>query len=82
VNSPCNPLIEDYTEIYVYYMIDEGVIPSIRRKMSLRRPRCMRKVVGLGVTLIDTYVPALTSHLSITEIQLQLSENITILAAM
>jgi hypothetical protein len=29
---PCNPLIEDYTEIY--YMIDEGDIPSIQCTMS------------------------------------------------
>jgi hypothetical protein len=35
MQSPCNPLIEDYTEIF--YMIDEEDIPSIRCKMSLRR---------------------------------------------
>jgi hypothetical protein len=34
VPTPCNPLIEDYTEIF--YMIDEGDITSIQCKMSLR----------------------------------------------
>jgi hypothetical protein len=33
VQSPCKPLIEDYTE--KFYMIDEGDIPSIQGKMSL-----------------------------------------------
>jgi hypothetical protein len=45
VLSPCNPLIEDYTEIF--YMTDEGDVPSIQCKMSLRGPKCMRKVDGL-----------------------------------
>jgi hypothetical protein len=41
----------------------------------------MRKVDGLSSIFIDIYVPALTSHISITEIPLQLSEKLTILAA-
>jgi hypothetical protein len=34
VQSPCNLLTEDYTQIF--YMIDEGDIPSMQGKMSLR----------------------------------------------
>jgi hypothetical protein len=50
VQSPCNPLIEDYTEIF--YMIDEGDILSIQRKMSLSGPKSMRKVDGVSLILI------------------------------
>jgi hypothetical protein len=32
--SPCNPLIENYTQIF--YTIDEGDIPSTEYKLSLR----------------------------------------------
>jgi hypothetical protein len=39
----------------------------------------MRKVYGLSLIFIEFYVPALT-RLSITEILLQLSENITLFA--
>jgi hypothetical protein len=42
VQSPCNPLIEDYTEII--YMFDKGDIPSIQCNMSLRGPKSMRKL--------------------------------------
>jgi hypothetical protein len=45
VQSPCNALIEYYTQIF--YMIDEGDIPSIQYKMRLRGPESMRKVDGL-----------------------------------
>jgi hypothetical protein len=53
VQSPCNPLIEDYTEIL--YMIDKGDIPPIQCKMSLRGPRSMRKVDGPSLIFIDFY---------------------------
>jgi hypothetical protein len=36
VQSPCNPLIKDYTQIF--YMIDEGDILSIQYKVSLWGP--------------------------------------------
>jgi hypothetical protein len=72
VQSPCNPLIEDWTEIV--YIIDEGDIPSVQFKMSLSGPKSIRKVDGLS---LDFYVPALTPRLSNTETSLQLSENIT-----
>jgi hypothetical protein len=71
VQSPCNPLNEDYTEIF--YMIDEGDIPSSQCKMSLRGPKSMRKVDGLSHMFIDFYFPALTPRLSGTEISLQLN---------
>jgi hypothetical protein len=74
VQSPSNPLIEDYTQIF--YMIDERDIPSLQSKMSLGRPKSMRKVNGLSRIFTDFYVPAFTPRLSITEISLQLSENI------
>jgi hypothetical protein len=75
VQSPWNPLTEDYTEIY--YMIDEGDIPSIQCKMSLRGPKSMKKVDGLILIFIDFYVPALTQRLNRTGTTLQVSENIT-----
>jgi hypothetical protein len=50
VQSPCNPLIEDYTEIF--YMIEKGDIPSIQCKMSLGGPMSMRKVDGLGLIFL------------------------------
>jgi hypothetical protein len=40
--SPCNPLIEDYTQ--TFYMIEKGDIPSIQSNMSLRGPNSMRKL--------------------------------------
>jgi hypothetical protein len=61
-------------------MIDKGVIPSIQCKMSLRRPKSMRKIDGPSLIFIDFYVSALTPRLNITEISLQLSENITLFA--
>jgi hypothetical protein len=51
VQSPCNRLIEDYTEIF--YMTEEGDIPSIQYKMILRRPKSIRKVDGLSLFSID-----------------------------
>jgi hypothetical protein len=76
--SRCVPLIEEYTEIF--HMIDKGDIPSIQCKMSLRRPKSMRKVDYLSLILIHFYVPALTRRFNSTETSLQLSENITLFA--
>jgi hypothetical protein len=59
-------------------MIDKGDIPSIQCKMSLRKPKSMRKVDGLSLILINFYVPALTPRLNSTETSLQLSKNITL----
>jgi hypothetical protein len=59
-------------------MIDEGDIRSVQCKISLRGPKCMRKVDGLSLT--DFYVAALTPRLNITETSLQLFENITLFA--
>jgi hypothetical protein len=78
VQSPCNPVIEDYTEIF--YMLDEWDIPCIQYKTSLRGPISMRKVNGLSLIFIDFYVPALTPCLNSTEILLLLSENIILFA--
>jgi hypothetical protein len=75
VQSPCNPLMGDYT--LIFNMIDKGDILSIRRKMSLRRPKSMRKVDGLNLIFIDFYVLALKPRLNSTANSLQLSENIT-----
>jgi hypothetical protein len=75
VQSPCNPLIEDYTEIF--YMIDEWYIPTIHCKMSLVGPNSMRNVDGLSLIFIDFYIAALTPRLNSTETSLQLSENVT-----
>jgi hypothetical protein len=59
-------------------MTDEGDFPFIKCKMSLRRPKSMRKVVALRLIFIDFYVPALRTRLNCTETSLQLSENITL----
>jgi hypothetical protein len=45
---------ENYTEIF--YKTDEGDIPSIQCKMSLRGPMFMRKVGGLSLIFNDFYV--------------------------
>jgi hypothetical protein len=58
-------------------MIGEGNIPSIHCKMSLRGPKCMRKVDGLSLILIDFYVQC-SHHVSIAQTLLQFSENITL----
>jgi predicted Zn-dependent protease with MMP-like domain len=42
MQSPCNALTRDYTQIF--YVIDEGDMPSIQCKMSLRGPKPVRKV--------------------------------------
>jgi hypothetical protein len=77
MQSPCYPLIGDYTEIF--YMTDEVDIRSIQYKMSLKRPRSVRKVNGLNLLFIDLYVPVLIPRLNNTETSLQLSENTTLL---
>jgi hypothetical protein len=73
VQSPYNPLIEVYTEIF--YMIDEGDVPSVQCKMSLSGAKSMRKFDGLGLIFIEFYVPALTPCLNSIETSLQLSES-------
>jgi hypothetical protein len=47
VQSPCNPLIENYTQIF--HMVDEGDILSIQCKMNLRWPKSMGEVYGLNL---------------------------------
>jgi hypothetical protein len=78
VKFPCNPLIEDYTE--VLYTIEEEDIASIQYKMSLRGSMPMRNVDVLRLIFMDIYVPALTSRFSSIETSLQLSENINLFA--
>jgi hypothetical protein len=78
VQSLCNPLIEDYSQIF--YIIEKGDIPSIQCKMSLSGLKSLRKVDGLSLIFNDLYVPALTPRLKSTETSLQLSENITLFA--
>jgi hypothetical protein len=53
VHFPCNPLIEDYTQIF--YMIDKGDIPSIQCKMNLKGLKSIRKVDGMSFIFIDFY---------------------------
>jgi hypothetical protein len=70
----CKPLIEDYTEIF--YMIDEGDVPSVQCKMNFKGSKSMRKVNGPSLIFIDLYVPLLTPSLNSTETSLQLSKNV------
>jgi hypothetical protein len=78
VQSLCNRLIEDCTEIL--YMIEEGDILSIWCKMILSGSKSMRKLHGLSLVSIDFYVPVLTQCLNSTETSLQLSEDIILFA--
>jgi hypothetical protein len=61
-------------------MIEEGDIPSIQCKISLRRPKSMRKVNFVTLVFIFFYISALTPRLNRTDSLLQLSENINIFA--
>jgi hypothetical protein len=78
VQSPCNPPIEDYNDIF--YMINDRDILSISCKMCLRGPKSMRKVDNLSPIFINFYVPEFTPRLNSTKTSLQLSENITLFA--
>jgi hypothetical protein len=73
VQSPCNPLINDYADIF--YTIDEGVIPSIQCKTCLKRLKSMRKIDVLNVIFAVFCGPALKSRLNSTETSLHFSEN-------
>jgi hypothetical protein len=44
VQSPYNPLAEDYTQ--VFYMIPEGDVPSVRCEVKLRWSKSMRDADG------------------------------------
>jgi hypothetical protein len=72
VQSPSNPLLEDYTEIRVFYMIGEGDISSIQCKMSIRGPKSMSKVDDPSLIFTDFYV--LVSLRSVTYIQVSSAE--------
>jgi hypothetical protein len=61
-------------------MLCEGNVPSIQRKTSPNQFSSMGEVDGLGFSLIDYCVPALTPRLQRSEAALKLSENITSLA--
>jgi hypothetical protein len=78
MQSPYNPLIQDYTEIF--YMTDKEDIPSIQCKMGLRGLKSMKKVDGLSLNFIDFYVPAFTPCPNSRGTSLQLSENISLFA--
>jgi hypothetical protein len=60
MQSPRNPFIRDYTE--VFYMIYEGNDPSIHCKTSLDRLSSMEEIDGLSLISIDFYVATLTSR--------------------
>jgi hypothetical protein len=56
--SPCNFLVEDYTEIF--YTIYEGNIVSVQCKKGLRWSNSIGEVDCLGLFLIDFNVSLLT----------------------
>jgi hypothetical protein len=76
VESPCNPLVEDYTD--VFYMNHKGDVPSVQCEMSLRRSNSMRDVDSSSFIFINFNVPAIEPRLSLIETTLQLPENITL----
>jgi hypothetical protein len=59
--SPCNFLIEYYTEIF--YAIYKWNVPSIQCKKRLRWSNSMREVDSPSIVLIDFNVPMLTPGL-------------------
>jgi hypothetical protein len=78
MQSPCDPLIKDHTEIF--YIIYKWNVPSIQCKERLWGSNSMREVDCLNLVFIDFYVPALTPRLDCIKTALQLSENIALLA--
>jgi hypothetical protein len=76
LQSPCNPLIDDYNENF--YITDEVDISCIHCKRSLRRPKSVRKVDDLRLIFVVFYVPVLIPRLNSTDTSLQLSENIAV----
>jgi hypothetical protein len=58
-------------------MLDKGDILFIQYKISLRKPKSVRKVSVLSLIFIYFYILALIQRLSNNETSLQLSENIT-----
>jgi hypothetical protein len=55
-------------------MTDEGDIPSIQYKMSLRGLKSMNKANGLSLIFIDFYFPVLKPCLNSTETSMQFSD--------
>jgi hypothetical protein len=78
MQSLCDPLIKDHTEIF--YIIYKRNVPSIQRKKRLRGSNSVREVDCLSLIFIDFYVPALTPRLYCIKTELQLSENKALLA--
>jgi hypothetical protein len=56
--SPCNILIEDYTEIF--YIIYKWNVPSIQCKKRLRWSNSMREVDCSSLVFTDFNIPTLT----------------------
>jgi hypothetical protein len=61
VQSPCNPLIEDYTEIF--YTIYKWNISSIQCEMRHRWMTTAREVDPVSLIFINFDIPALTPGL-------------------
>jgi hypothetical protein len=77
VQSPCDPLIKDHTEIF--YIIYKWNVPSIQCKTTLWCSNSMREVDCQSLVFINFYVPALTPCLDCIKTTLQLFENIALL---
>jgi hypothetical protein len=78
VQSPCNSLIGDYTEIF--YTVYKWNVLSIQCKRVLRWSTSAREVDPLSFILTYFNVPALTPDLHCTETVLEFSDNKTLLA--
>jgi hypothetical protein len=62
MQSPCDPLVEDYTE--VFHVIHRGDVLSVQCEMNFRWSKSMREVDGVSFVFIDINVPALAPHLN------------------
>jgi hypothetical protein len=66
MQSLCNPLIEDYTEIF--YMTDKGDMTWFRGRVSLRLAVNIDFLCNLGTDRIDTTgvtaLPLLRAHVA------------------
>jgi hypothetical protein len=78
VQSPCNFLIEDYTEIF--YTIYKLNVSSVQSKMEFRRSTTARKVDPLSLFFINFNIPTLTPGLHWAETTLDFSDNKTLLS--
>jgi hypothetical protein len=79
LQPPRKPLIENYTEIF--HITDEGDIPSLQCKVSLRGPKSVRTLDCLSLIFITFMFQGLRHVPIALRPRCKLSENISLFAA-